>query len=338
MIDFGTATPLRSQTLWHAVAKGVSAGNSPTLSFVRPQAPYVSIGYHRRLEELDLAHCSTSGLPVYRRMVGGGPVYLDNSQLFFQISVPMSMVPALRANAFTYLLGPSAPAFAAAGLHGAHMDTHGEIVVGDRKVCGHGAGQIDSAAVVVGNCIERFDHQAASAILALDPQLRVGVESYMRRYVGPPPHAQVDAGAFRTAAIDSYAQAFGLDPVPGQLDPSELAELAELDRTMADPEWTKGPLMGPRPAATQVKIRAGVYMVDVRDGGIGASIGVIEGRIHDVSVRDPALNGSAHLMGEALVGLTLSQAQATLRDAGPSGMRLAALISTIDTTALEAGR
>ena len=36
VIDFGRVTPLRSQTLWHAVAYGVSDGAPPTLSFTRP--------------------------------------------------------------------------------------------------------------------------------------------------------------------------------------------------------------------------------------------------------------------------------------------------------------
>ena len=74
VIDFGSVTPLRSQTLWHAVAYGVSAGAAPTLSFVRPSAPYVCLGYHRDLEEVDQEYCRSHGLAVYRRMVGGGPV------------------------------------------------------------------------------------------------------------------------------------------------------------------------------------------------------------------------------------------------------------------------
>ena len=41
VIDFGRVTPLRSQTLWHAVAYGVSAGQPATLSFARPSGPYV---------------------------------------------------------------------------------------------------------------------------------------------------------------------------------------------------------------------------------------------------------------------------------------------------------
>jgi len=88
VVDFGPSSPVRSQTLWHAVAYGVSAGAPATVSFTRPAAPYVCLGYHGALDEVDLDYCRAEGLPVLRRMVGGGTVYLDEDQLFFQISLP----------------------------------------------------------------------------------------------------------------------------------------------------------------------------------------------------------------------------------------------------------
>ena len=68
VLDFGPQIPLRSQTLWHAIAHGVSEGEPPTLSFVTPSSPYVSVGYHRRLDEIDFEGCRARGLPVFRRM------------------------------------------------------------------------------------------------------------------------------------------------------------------------------------------------------------------------------------------------------------------------------
>jgi lipoate-protein ligase A len=255
VIDFGRVSALRSQTLWHALAYGVSAGGPPTLSFMRPARPYVGLGYHRRLEEADIDACAEAGLPVYRRMVGGGVVYLDEHQQFFQICLPVTAVPRSREMALRRLLEPAVAAFRAVGVP-AELDGEGEIVVGEAKICGHGAAQIDDAVVVVGNLIERFDHVAAARVLALPEEVREEVIRLMERYVLATP---ADSAAFRSAAIAAYAQALGMEPVPGALSPYELERLFELDVRFPSPDWLRGPL-GSAPARPQVKIRAGVYV------------------------------------------------------------------------------
>lgn len=255
VVDFGRVSALRSQTLWHALAYGVSRGGPATLSFMRPSRPYVGLGYHRRLEEADIEACREAGLPVFRRMVGGGVVYLDEHQQFFQICQPVAAVPRSREAALRRLLEPAVTAFRAVGVP-AELDADGEIVVGEAKICGHGAAQIDDAVVVVGNLIERFDHTAAARVLALPEDVRAEVIRLMERYVLATP---ADPAAFRAAAVAAYAEALGLEPVPGVLSPYERERLVELDDRFRSPEWLRGPLR-PAPPVPQVKIRAGVYV------------------------------------------------------------------------------
>ncbi|MDT8274140.1 MAG: lipoate--protein ligase family protein, partial [Desulfomonilia bacterium] len=71
-----------SQLIYHALAhKGCEA-----LSLVSPSSPYVCIGFHQDVEhEVDLDFCKANGIPVFRRDLGGGAVYLDGDQLFFQL-------------------------------------------------------------------------------------------------------------------------------------------------------------------------------------------------------------------------------------------------------------
>jgi lipoate-protein ligase A len=255
VVDFGRVSALRSQTLWHALAYGVSAGRPATLSFMRPSRPYVGLGYHRRFEEADIEACREAGLPVFRRMVGGGVVYLDEHQQFFQICLPAAAVPRSREAALRRLLEPAVAAFRAVGVP-AELDDEGEIVVGEAKICGHGAAQIDDAVVVVGNLIERFDHAAAARVLALPDDVRAEVVRMMERYVLATP---ANSAAFRAAAVEAYADALGLDPVPGALSPLERERLFELDEKFRSPEWLRGPF-GSAPLRPQVKIRAGVYV------------------------------------------------------------------------------
>lgn len=254
VIDFGEVSPLRSQTLWHAIAYGVSAGSPPTLSFMRPSHPYVSIGFHRRLGELDLEWCRATGLPVFRRMVGGGPVYLDGGQHFFQISVPEAMTKGTRTQTIRSLLAPAVEAFRSVGID-AHLDEHSEISVGPAKICGHAAGQIGSAVVVVGNLITSFDHQAAARIIATPtPTFAEAYLRLMKEYVRATP---ADPEAFRAAAAESYANELGLVPEPGVMTEHELVRLDELDMQFQELEWLEG---SPAPIPTSVKVRAGVSL------------------------------------------------------------------------------
>ncbi len=356
VVDFGTVSPLRSQTLWHAVAYGVGAGAPPTLSFVRTRSPYVSIGFHRSLDELDTDRCGHAGWPVYRRMVGGGPVYLDHDQLCFQLTLPAAAVPADRQRALRQLLTPAVAAFRAAGLD-AHLDHDLEVVVGDRKVCGHGAAQIGSSVVVVGNLIERFDHTAAASVLRAPDADEAGETlRLMRRYVafdgsGP----DVDAAAFADAACRAYGAALGLAPRPGALSALEAAQLVGLDRRLRDPAWTRGRprLAGPAgtapvgtapvgtaptgtaPAGTapvwKVKVRAGVWRCSVLEPAGKVAASVVHGRVQRLVVQadgvDPARAAAA------AEGLTVAAAADAARRWGPAGPAVAGALRQIQQEA-----
>lgn len=258
VVDAGQVSPLRSQTVWHAVAYGVGAGAPATVSFCRAARPYVCLGYHRSLAEIDLDWCRQRGLPVYRRMAGGGPVYVDQHQLLFQLAVPRRLLAPSRTEAVRNVLGWMVPAFVAAGLD-AVLDEHGEISVGQRKVCGHGAVEIGEAVVVVGNVLGRFDHSAATRILALaDARARADVERTMRRFVGSAT-AEPDEEAFKAVAVESLARHLGLRPARGSLGAAERAQLARLDGQFESEGWLVGTARA-APTALDVKIRAGVHV------------------------------------------------------------------------------
>jgi lipoate-protein ligase A len=327
VIDFGRVTPLRSQTLWHAIAYGVSAGQPATVSFARPSAPYVCLGYHRDVAELDERYCREQGLPVYRRMVGGGPVYLDDRQLFFQVCVPARVVSPSRRDALRALLEPAAAAFRAAGV-AASLDDDGEICLGDRKICGHGAGQIEDAVLVCGNLIEAFDHERATRVLALpDPVQRAETLRLMRRYVAATP---ADPAAFRAALCDAYASALALRPVRSELTGAEQSAVAELDQRFTAPRWLAGP---GRPAgssrrARQVKVRAGIWTLAAESGG-GARLvaSVVNGTLDRVALTVPGMNGQVEATERALAGAPVSAAASVLGGLGEPGRELAAALA-----------
>ena len=71
-----------SQSLYHAAAHL----GKEVLFILRPATPYVCLGYHQDVEqEIDVEFARTNQIPVFRREVGGGAVYLDSGQLFYQL-------------------------------------------------------------------------------------------------------------------------------------------------------------------------------------------------------------------------------------------------------------
>ncbi len=256
VIDFGKVGALRSQTLWHAIAYGVSEGEPPTLSFMEPVEPYVSIGFHRSVDELDPDVCGPGKLPVFRRMVGGGPVYIDRGQLFFQVTVPAADAGIRRAETLRRLLEPAVAAFNDVGI-AARLDRRNEVVVGDRKICGHAGGQIGSAVIVVGNVIASFDHEAAASIVRVPAaEAREEFRRQMTRFVMPTP---ADFGAFVAAATRRYAAAFDLPAAEGDLGPGERTHLDRLDRLFVDPEWVSGARIR-RDRCWRAKVKSGVWV------------------------------------------------------------------------------
>jgi lipoate---protein ligase len=267
VIDAGEVSVARSQSLWHGIASAMRPQDLPVLSFCRPSGPYVCIGLHRRLAELDLAACSAMGLPLFRRQIGGGPVYCDSDQLFFQVTMPAGSAPASVERLYKEFLEPAAQALRALGLD-AHLECVNEIVVEDRKLSGTGAGRIGEAVTVVGNVIFRFPHELMARVLALPDGARAEFLRLMRRYVssleaeGLPSITAADA---TRALVDSFAQALGVHPVTDEPTTVERQAMQVWERRFAHDSWLRGP--EPRPSAVRtVKVRAGVWLVVADDG------------------------------------------------------------------------
>ena len=276
-LDFGTTSALRSQSSWHAVAAGMRRGDSPVLSFVRPGEPYVCLGYHRDVAEVDTAWCREQGLPVLRRKVGGGPVYLDDQQYFFQVTLPAASVTGNRSVALAQLLAPSVAALRRLGVP-AVLDGYGEVTLGGAKVCGHGAGQVREGVTVVGNLITGFDHERATRVLALEEPVRSEVLSLMRSYVGSTP---VDAEAWKDAMVREYAAHFGTTPFRDDLRDDERAQLKRHDALLGDPEFVAGHPR-PRRAVRTVKVRAGVWVHEWRHDDRRVVVTVADGVVRRV--------------------------------------------------------
>jgi lipoate-protein ligase A len=232
---------LHSQSIYHAVAYCTTEASPGTVIVVSPEHRYASIGYHQVLEhEIDLPYCERRGIPVIRREVGGGAVLLDQDQLFFQCVFPRDRVPLRLDALYGLFLQPVVNAYRRLGV-AATFGSGNDLQVGDRKICGTGAGRIEEAAVVVGNILFDFDYREMCRILRLPSEaVRRKVHESMRAYLttlrAELDH-QPDREATRRTLIEEFERVLGVALTPGALTSDEQRMVSEIDRKFTDPAW-----------------------------------------------------------------------------------------------------
>jgi len=171
---------LDSQLLYHALPRVGMEG----LFILAPAQPYVCIGYHQDLQqEVDLEYCRERDIPVFRREVGGGAVYLDGNQLFYQLVLHKSnpLSHGDKATFYQRMLQPVADTYADLGVP-AHYRPINDIVTTDcRKISGNGAAEIGDYVILVGNLIADFDYETMVHVLRVpDVKFRDKVFKTMR--------------------------------------------------------------------------------------------------------------------------------------------------------------
>ncbi len=276
-----------SQALYHAAAHlGREA-----LFVLRPATPYVCLGFHQDAEaEIDLAYTTEARIPVFRREVGGGAVYLDGQQLFFQLILRRSRpdVPQNVAGFYRKFLGPVVDTYYEFGV-AAHYRPVNDIVTRDgRKISGTGAAEIEDMVVLVGNFIVDFNYDVMVRCLRVpDEKFRDKVHKTMRdnlttilRETGKAP-----ANADLAAALARH-----YEPLLGQLTPQALdaplvAKADALFAEMHTSEWLYANDRR-RPDMSLVKIAEGVHVTQQvlkTPGGLirGTAVNA-HGRLSDV--------------------------------------------------------
>jgi lipoate---protein ligase len=250
-----------SQALYHAAAHlGREA-----LFILRPATPYVCIGYHQDAQqEIDLEFTQQNKIPVFRREVGGGAVYLDGQQLFFQLILRRDRpgVSANIADFYKKFLQPIIETFRQFGVPAEYKPVN-DIITNGRKISGTGAAQIDDMLILVGNFIQDFNYEIMSKCLRVpDEKFRDKVHKTMydnlttfKRETGVIPSNKDLA----TELVKQYAPLLG-KLVLNTLDKELTDEADELLLEMNNREWLFANDRR-RPDSKQVKIAESIYVI-----------------------------------------------------------------------------
>jgi lipoate-protein ligase A len=242
LLDLDLCSYTESQTLYHAISDAMDPDDPNTIILCRPRRPYVCIGRHQELaREVDLEACRAQHLPVMRREVGGGAVFLDEGQVFFQLVWQPKQVPAQIQEAFEYFSRGPVDCYQRLGVSGAQFHPVNDLQVSGRKIGGLGAASIGGGFVFVGSIIMSFNARAAASVLRIpDEKMRDKVAQTIDAYVSslekelghrvPPP-------LVRKELVAAFERALGARLVPGEIKPREREVYRRWVGKMRSREW-----------------------------------------------------------------------------------------------------
>ena len=302
LLDLHLVPPVRSQTVYHAVAYAMDADSPDTIIFVNPSAPYVCIGFHQELEkEVDVEYCREHGLPMYRREVGGGAVYLDRNQIFVQWIFHRGTLPADLGERFALYVKPIVETYQVLGIPANYRPIN-DIHVQGKKIGGTGAAQIGIAEVVVGSFMFDFNFELMSKVLKVSSEKMRGkifqsLNEYMTtmtRQLGQAPDRESVMMIYR----EQVEADLGRQLIRGELSAKELQIAEQLDAQFENDEWLyqKGGLR-----QQGVKIHADVRVVGSVNKAPGGLIRVTA-RLHDHHIDDVLLSGDFTILPRFATG------------------------------------
>ncbi|HID86221.1 MAG TPA: lipoate--protein ligase family protein [Anaerolineae bacterium] len=312
----GTVSWQDSQLLYHALPRLGREG----VILCSPATPYVCVGYFQDVEqEVDVEFCRQKEIPIFRREIGGGAVYLDGDQLFFQLILRRDnpLVPAGKLAFYRKFLQAPIEAYRTLGISAEYRPVN-DIVAHHRKISGCGAGEIGDAYVLVGNLIVDFNYEMMARVLKVpDEKFRDKVYktihenlSTIKREIGQvPPREEL-----WSLMAEKFVEMLGPMEVETTVDEEWRARTDELAARFLTDEWLhrkRRPGIG-----REVTIRAGVQvrqkMHKAPGGLVRATTETKEGKLVSVSLSgDFFFHPEEKLaeLEEALVGVEIERVE-----------------------------
>ena len=183
LLDLGEKPWEQSMLIFHTLARmGVEA-----VDIVWPQTPFISIGYFQDAKsEVDIEYCKKSNLPIFRREVGGGTVYLDRNQIFYHIiwNKDNPNFPSRIKDIYEYLSVPPIETYEEFGIPTKFREVNDIVTSKGHKIAGLGGADIEDSMVFVGSIIRDFNYDAMShAIKVPDEKFRDKIYKTMEENV-----------------------------------------------------------------------------------------------------------------------------------------------------------
>ena len=158
-IDLGRVAPLDFHAAYTGLAYAQGEGAVPVVVCGQAGA-HISLGQSQTLIEVDDA----VDVPVVRRALGGGAVWVDEHQLSYAIIARLAIAPQRHEDWYRWALAPAIATFGAFGL--AVHSIREDLWLGGRKIAGSGAATLERSAVVASSFLLRFPRERFASAMA----------------------------------------------------------------------------------------------------------------------------------------------------------------------------
>jgi len=294
LLNLDALPPIDTQVVYDAVAQARSKNLVPdTLILCYPESPLVCIGYHQELEkEIDYPFCQSQGIPVVRRILGGGAVYLDRGQLFYQIIVHRKnpKIPSTISEFFRRLLEAPTKTYQDLGIPAQYKPIN-DIEVNGRKISGNGAGTLDNIVnIMTGNVIIDFDFEMMVRILKVPSEkfrdkVAKSLEERMTTIKRELGH-DVPRERIKQLLIKNYEETLDIKLKKGELTDWEKETMEELRKKYRSKEWLYLAFLRHPDLARKVKISSTASVAEsaykAPGGLIRVTLRIDENRIREI--------------------------------------------------------
>ncbi len=313
LLNLGYKDGFYIQSVYEAVARAVTEKTSPnTLILISPQSPYVCIGVHQELEkEVDTDYCAQHNIPLVRRQTGGGAVYLDSMQQFYQIVIGKDdpLIPIRIEEFYRTFLQLPVNVYRRFGLPAEYKPIN-DVIIGGRKASGNGAVTLDDALVLIGNIILDIDTDLMVNVLKVPSEkfkdkMVQSLQKYMTS-LKKELKAIPERDSVVTYLIQEFENLVQAPLIPGELTDGEGEYLSDVLERLHSEEWLHKPSRRREKLLSLVKakctkVTGGVMVCEAShkaDKLIRITVETVNGRIGDILISGDFFYEPADALGE----------------------------------------
>ena len=295
LLDIGAIDPLQTQIIYDMVAQGITERESEnTLIICWPAKPLVSLGFFQEIDlDIDTKFCRENNIVFTRRVIGGGGVYLDDGQMFYQLigRIDSPTTPKRIDDYYRKFLQAPVQAYKNLGIN-AEFKPVNDLIANGKKISGNGAGDVGDARILTGNLIFDFNFDMMVKVLRVpDEKFRGKVAKSLRERMttilmetGSMPNRK----EVKEDLVRRYEETLDIELNRGKLTKWERGRIAQLRHKYVSDEWLNWRQGQRLTDAKTVRISAttsvGTANHKAPGGLIRATIEKVEGKLNAVTI------------------------------------------------------